>query len=340
MSEVKALEAVITDDPQVASVPYYFASKAGWMSNVPTLYGTAHVPAEKHPPTLPEFKTLFHFSEEKVPAFIFDQALDFFRKVYTQHKTEATTYICRDAQGRYSLFIPKQYVTGASVNHKVEAGEMGERVAVGTIHSHCMFSAFHSGTDAHDMGKMPGLHATIGMVMKDEPEYAVAIAVGDTTFDIEPHDIIDEDVTKDANGFNTAPDHWLKFVHANQRAPWQGGISTTYRGSSTVYQYGKMKKPIGFQTPNWMDDEGWDFYSSYKPSYIKGGYETEEEAIKSHLEITKRWLRDEVRDLAEMGFVLKWDIEEDPAEAQAVLESMQAENANDTLPMFGGRSDG
>lgn len=337
MTELQALDAIITEQPEVAPVPYYFATKNGWYSNVPTLFGTAHIPADKWPKRLPEQKTLFYYSEEKVPGFIFDQALDFFRQVYRKHQTEATSYICRDSDGQYSLFIPKQYVTGASVNHKVEAGQMGDRSPVGTIHSHCMMSAFHSGTDEHDMGKMPGLHVTIGMVMSEEPEYAVAMAVGDTKFDIEPHDILDESITEDANGFNSAPEHWLNFVHANERAPWTGGIATTYSKtpSSKGYKYGKMR-PVGFTPPSWWMDDEWQYYSPYQSSADKRQH-TDDLDEEAHLATSKRWLLDEQRELAEMGYVLEFDIHFDPEKARDLMEQRQATNGDDTLPMFGGQ---
>lgn len=336
MTDVQALSAIITEEPEVASVPYYFATKKGWYSNVPTLFGTAHIPADKWPKQLPELETLFHFSEEKVPIFIFQQALDFFRKVYAAYQTEATTYICRDEDGQYSLFIPKQYVTGASVNHRVDTGEMGKRMPVGTIHSHCNFSAFHSGTDEHDMGKMPGLHVTIGLVDSEAPEYAVAIAVGDTKFDIKQEQIVTDEITLDANGFATAPDRWLKYVMPNQTAPWTGGISTKY-GHQTAkgpgYKMGQMR-PVGFQAPAWWADEGYDYYSSFQPT----GISRDELNDDAQARMTTRWLEDETREMAELGYVLEWTLEKDAEGAQSLLEADQARTGQDTLP-FGGSHD-
>ena len=313
---IEALEALILETPQFAPVPYWFASKQGWMSNVPSLFGTAHVKAGKPPTTLPDHGESFRFGEERLPVFIYTQALDFFRKVYEAYKTEATTYICRDAEGQYSLFIPQQYVSGASVNHKVGVDEMGDRLPVGTIHSHCMMGAFHSGTDDHDMGKMPGLHMTIGKVLADKPELAIAMAVGETQFDFSEFNVWDGEETEDANGYDTAPDHWIRFVHPNQQAPWTGGTVTRYSKFQS-----KIGRPgmAGFGSPGHMNyGDGYDVFGG-------GGAWDYSSNQAFSLSVVEADLAATAYDLAEEGYRLQYTITKDPAGAKTWLDDMKRE---------------
>lgn len=316
-----ALSSVITTDPEHADVPYWFATKQGWLQNVPTLFGVAHIKSEKWPIGLPAIEQSFILSDERIPKFIFDQATDFFRKIYDEHKTEATTYICRDSEGQYSLFVPTQYVTGASVNHKVEPGEMGTRYPVGTIHSHCNFGAFHSGTDEHDMGKMPGIHATIGYVVRDEPEMAIAIAVGNGRWTVEYGQIVDDTKTHDQNGYNTAQPRWLTFVHPNTPAPWQSkGITTSYTKPTTLAkQYGRppsYQNGWGHWQKDWAD---WDDEKWRKPT---SDTLTEEDWMNQLVEEVQGDLARAAIDLAENGYRLQYTITHDPVAAKRWLAEL------------------
>jgi hypothetical protein len=313
----EALAAIIDKEPPHSLVPYWFATKQGWVQNVPTLFGIAHVKTDKWPVGLPDIETSFVLNEERVPRFIFTQALDFFRKVFAAHRTEATTYICRDPNGQYSLFIPEQHVTGASVSHKVEPGQMGDRLPVGTIHSHCDFGAFHSGTDQHDMGKMPGVHATIGYVTREIPEVAIAIAVGQSRWTVEAEQIIDETILLDRNGYDTAPDSWLGWVHANTQAPWNAKAIVTSYGKPIV----TFPPKTGYRLPSG--------YGNWETDWLQWREETDwklptpkDQPIELLIEECENELVNISIDLAEAGHRLQYTITHDPKVAKEWLDSL------------------
>lgn len=207
--------------PPYLDFPYYIAQPTTWFINSPTMWGTVQKKTDSKPPDIPIMDERLKLNGTKLPRYVVSQALDFFRKVWKKQKTEATTYITYDhATSRFGLFIPQQYVSHASVSHKLDRSKLPTNIqTVGTIHSHCDFNAFHSGTDMADMAKLPGLHITIGHIDTDKPSMAIAISAEKLRWDLEPEEIIDESLDKNHLGYATAPDWWLNFVHEGS-APW------------------------------------------------------------------------------------------------------------------------
>jgi hypothetical protein len=60
---------------------------------------------------------------------------------------------------------------------------------VGTIHSHCDFSAFHSGTDEADESTFDGVHLTFGHVNSDKFSIASSIVFNNNRSKLEPSDV-------------------------------------------------------------------------------------------------------------------------------------------------------
>jgi hypothetical protein len=113
----------------------------------------------------------------KLPAELLSQAHGFFKWAFETHGTEAAVLITVDWNDQFHLFCPDQIVGGASVSYEVDVEMLPpDQVVVGSIHSHCDFSAFHSGTDTHDADKTDGLHITLGFVTRDIAESDVMFA--------------------------------------------------------------------------------------------------------------------------------------------------------------------
>jgi len=53
---------------------------------------------------------------------------------------------------------------------------------IGTIHSHCDFSAFHSGTDQADESTFDGIHITLGHVNRNDFSIVASLAFSDNRF--------------------------------------------------------------------------------------------------------------------------------------------------------------
>jgi hypothetical protein len=144
----------------------------------------------------------------KVPARVISQAYSYFRWAFASRNAEAMVFLLWK-DGEYSLWAPNQNVTLMSVHARFDPrGIPADHRVVGTIHSHCDFGAFHSGTDEGDADDHDGLHITIGHVDKDKPELAGMISFGKTQWQLEPEEYIDGELT--AGAF---PPEWKAQLH-------------------------------------------------------------------------------------------------------------------------------
>lgn len=121
----------------------------------------------------------------------------FFARVFGQYRAEAELQIYYSpARQEYRLVCPKQEVSGAAVRYELESSILdGEYRRAGTIHSHCDFSAFHSGTDTADEEYEDGLHITFGHV--NGPANGLPMSIVSTVvsngsrFPLNPTDVIE-----------------------------------------------------------------------------------------------------------------------------------------------------
>lgn len=188
--------------------PYYVAAKNGMFAMQHTHWGRYLVPVAtvNH---LPEIKDAVFWNDiPKMPATLIGQVLSFFQAIYAARKSEAMVDLTWSPEKGYRAFVPPQRASGGGV----EATRNWEHIHglhVGTIHSHCMMTAFHSTTDEHDADGHNGLHITIGRVATDKPEYAVMFSHNghrwDKNFTIE--DVVDGPITPVQH-----PVWWEKFV--------------------------------------------------------------------------------------------------------------------------------
>lgn len=119
--------------------------------------------------------TLATTSLPKIPHALVMKIRRFFAQVFEKHHAEACVLLYyNEADGCYFVVAPEQQVSHVAVIYRKEPLSVlfGEEFrwaefacrSVGTIHSHCDFGAFHSGTDDADESTFDGLHLTFGHV--------------------------------------------------------------------------------------------------------------------------------------------------------------------------------
>ena len=204
-----------TDNLPDAATPYYVLAKDGLFLHKKTQIGSVLVKETTIPKhitlgTIGHTTGLFTWIGPKIPATIISQALDLFRRTYEKHHAEAEVLLTmHNETGAIRIFVPYQRVSGGGVKSVFEPTHIDTNYTViGTIHSHCMMNAFHSGTDSHDASDMDGVHFTIGKVMNDPPEIVAMVAMNGTEFHYkDPTIIADLDYHAD-----TAPAWWDQFI--------------------------------------------------------------------------------------------------------------------------------
>ena len=171
---------------------YYLVAKGGIYLHKETKAGNALVKTNSIP-WLEEPSMEFRLKLPKIPGRIIGQALNFFRMVFDKYRSESYVTLLYSAKlNQYRLWCPKQKVSHGSVNYdRTDQPDYEDRMTndwqmCGTIHSHCDFSAFHSGTDTHDEASFDGIHITLGHVNKSEFSMCASVAINDQRETLEP----------------------------------------------------------------------------------------------------------------------------------------------------------
>lgn len=191
--------------------PYFVATKDGYFVHRNFHFGRVLMPTKQAIHTPPMVPTLWA-TIDRLPAPLLGQAYSFFRAIYIAKKSEAMVYIVYTRERGYRLFVPPQQAHGGGVK-AIRTPEHIRGQVVGTIHSHCDFSAFHSGTDKHDADGHDGLHITIGDVMKEQPSIAAMIAVSGITWDLTLDEYCDGPLA-----VHPHPAWWERYVEQPQNA--------------------------------------------------------------------------------------------------------------------------
>ncbi len=127
-----------------------------------------------------------------IPGKWIAKVMEFFKAVYTEHRSEAIVLLFYNAEtGKHKIVPPMQKVAGASCDY--DKGITIENYAmIGTIHSHGSMSAFHSGTDDKDEEHFDGLHITLGDLNEENPSISASIVANGYRVMIEPTEYIND----------------------------------------------------------------------------------------------------------------------------------------------------
>ena len=140
----------------------------------------------------------------KLPLRLVCQALDFFRHVFVEFRTEAYLAVYLDAEtGELSLFCPKQQNFSAHVHVEIDP-DAPDALKVADIHSHPS-GAFHSPGDQVSEKQGDGLHIVVGDLGELTPEFVATLVVQGRRFPLDPEEVMELPPPLD-------PD-WLQKIH-------------------------------------------------------------------------------------------------------------------------------
>lgn len=218
-------ESVFSEDTK-DTLFWFVAGKDGLFVHRPMEIGRViYRDFPKHLEAFPYSKGILDYTFPPLPKEIMAQALDFFRRIYNSDKSEAEVLLVFDTiSQQVKLFVPPQKCSGGSVHSAFNPEHLARgSVLIGSIHSHCNFDAFHSGTDTNDASEFDGIHITIGHVNTDKPSFAQMVMINRSKYDFELATLAD---TSDLAAA-TAPAWWDRYVLTAERndakiaATWQ-----------------------------------------------------------------------------------------------------------------------
>lgn len=127
-----------------------------------------------------------------IPWDITSSILAFFKAVYEKYKSEVYVSVWLDPVTKtYSVHVPKQRVSGGSVNHIQDHDTDGNLIHVLDVHSHASMSAFFSGTDDRDESRADRFYGVIGHLDKPTPAWKFRIRFNGQFHEINPSVILE-----------------------------------------------------------------------------------------------------------------------------------------------------
>lgn len=185
----------------------------------------------------------------KLPAKYVYKIKKFFQEVVRIHHAESATILYYNKHsGEFKVQVTEQSVSHGGVHYKriglSHTEEMANFLRVGTIHSHCDFNAFHSGTDIGDEEHFDGLHCTFGHNDREEFSITASIVMNGHRLKVDPTTVLEgitpvNDVTlgekkswwggaKDDFFVLDRPDEQLVFEWEGQKEQWLSHVRGSY----------------------------------------------------------------------------------------------------------------
>lgn len=256
----------INDLPLPDNGPYYILGKGRLYIHKRIFQGRTILPV-KEIPTIPDpltdKKGFFWYDEDKItlPGDLVGMVWSFFRSIYNQRGSEAMVFLTWHKDHGVRVFVPPQHASHGGVQSQFNPEHLtpGTRV-IGTIHSHCDFDAFHSGTDTHDAEGHDGLHMTIGKVKSNPPQIATMVSIGGQSWDFQPDQVIDGELI-----FTKHPRWWERYV--SDPAPINKGKHVSnWEPRQTAIGFPTRSNPMkvgGSQMPIPFDDEEMEAWKAW-----------------------------------------------------------------------------
>ena len=287
----KESEGLITEDNQSFACfiltdkgPYTYRGTVGLMDSLTPAKKLTKIDGLS---SIGDSEALINWTGEKIPLNIFMECQKFFRDIFDKYAAEAAIVLYYHTQLKdWKALYPIQVgLSGGSVTYvynfstddelaqmvlKAVGNDINKLAAIkqvddernalendgyirlGTIHSHCDFSAFHSGVDDNDEANFDGLHITVGK-LRSGLDYAQRV-MGDAYFIT--LDSIADAVQIDGNGLELLNniDSINNPLENFQSRCFTNITRTTGKAIQTPYHYPLNTSSANNHRPFWMEE--------------------------------------------------------------------------------------
>lgn len=177
----------------------------------------------------------------KLPVILTWKIQRFFKEVVDKYNAESCVILFYNFEKNcWKVHVPDQKVGHSSVQYVREGAtslpHMDGYLSVGTIHSHCDFGAFHSGTDSADENTFDGFHATFGHNNRCDFSISASFVINGTRFKLNPLDCLEGINKNDKDSFYYfAENHEIEW--AEELTSWMKLVSPITHFSSLYDQF-------------------------------------------------------------------------------------------------------
>jgi hypothetical protein len=187
---------------------------------------TSDVRAPRMPRSLAGHTASCLVNYPKLGVAALEYIVGFFDQVYHRHGSESIVLLFwNQTTQRYKLFVPVQEATvwesysgsrtAMDVTYELPIPMPRDHLLVADIHCHCDFGAYTSLTDAKDEEYRDGVHAVVGHIQRNEPEFHIEISIDGARFTM--------DFPQLFKGFNQrrthVPSEWFEQLTVKVKRP-------------------------------------------------------------------------------------------------------------------------
>lgn len=213
------------------------------------------VQAPRFPPELERQDEFLRVNYPKPPAKMIEELVGFFDLVWRRHGGEAGAVLAWNRDRReVEVIIPSQIATVSrrvvggphpvGLHYTLDVPLPAHMTIFCDIHSHCHLAAYASVTDRADEIFRAGLHAVVGRLDREPPEFHVEAVVDGVRFRVDSGAVF--------SGYSTRrsdfPTEWMDRVQAQE---WSYGGTTT---SGAGFYTGRSAGYASF-SDSWRDDD-------------------------------------------------------------------------------------
>ncbi len=170
-------------------------------------------------PILPDLTQFIRPNFPPIPAHFVSKIKMFFERITKERNTEANVLVYYNTLSKnFEIEVPQQFATKGSVVYSKKLTKDGF-LCIGSIHSHCDFSAFHSGVDIQDESHFDGLHVTFGHTDKEKFSISASLVANNFRVIVDPTSVLEGLKTEDGyytllNREDVDLNSWMKKVYA------------------------------------------------------------------------------------------------------------------------------
>lgn len=222
--------------PRPKDAIYYLFSSNGLFIGRNHPFFTSEVPAPRMPNSVLPHQSSCRVRFPKLGQAALEYIVGFFDRVYQEHGAEAIVLLFwNQQQKRYKLWVPEQTATvwesadgrrsALDVKYEVPVPFPEGYVLAADIHCHCEYGAGSSTTDHIDERFRDGVHAIVGRIDREPPEFSIEICVDGTRFTMR----FDQLFRGYERRRTHIPDRWMEAVRVEvlKPKPWKPIRSTS-----------------------------------------------------------------------------------------------------------------
>lgn len=242
MNQIPIYMKTSEDMPRPEDPEFYLMTGNGLFFGRNHRFFSSDVPSPRAPRNLAKHEAACQVRYPKLGVAALEYIVGFFDRIFKLHGSESIILLFwNQSRQRYKLWVPEQEATvwesysgvrsALDVTYELPIPMPRDHLLVADIHCHCDFSAYSSFTDKQDEQYRDGVHAVVGHIEREAPDFHVEISIDGSRFRMQFDQLF--------QGYNrrrlNVPEEWIKKVKVKVNR--SSGYSWVSSGNSDGWGY-------------------------------------------------------------------------------------------------------